>query len=313
MRIIYGQDKIKKSNTPVVATIGIFDGVHLGHQYLLRQVVKEARRLKAKSAAFTFEPHPLAIINPARKPPMLIFLKHRLRLIAALGIDLCIVLKFNRALADMEPRQFVEKFLVKYFRLKKLLVGKGFAFGKSKGGDVSLLKELGEKYNFEVEEVKKIKAGKQFISSSKIRLLISRGKLNSASKLLGRPVSILGTVKKGFALGKELGFPTANIDPHHEILPPFGVYAVKIKVEGKWHRGVLNIGGRPTFFKNAEAAIEAHLFDFKKNIYGKDIEVTFLKKIRPEKKFKSPFQLTAQVRKDIKRAKKYFSPQKFSP
>lgn len=311
MQIIYGQDKIKKSKKAIIATVGIFDGVHLGHQYLLKKVIKQAKCLKAKSAVFTFDPHPLMIADPSRKPQLLIFLRHRLRLIASFKIDLCVVLKFNHTLANMQPGKFIKKILVDNFKLKELLVGEHFSFGQGKGGDIDLLKELGRKYNFKVKEVKKIKAGKEFISSTKIRRLITRGQLNLASKLLGRPVSILGTVTKGFSLGRKLGFPTANIDPHHEVLPPFGVYAVKIKIDNKWYQGILNIGKRPTFFKDAAPTIETYLFDFKKNIYGKDIEVIFLKKIRPEEQFKNPQHLIQQIKNDIKIAKKYFPPPNF--
>ncbi len=303
MRLIYKE--------PIVATIGIFDGVHLGHQYLIKQVIKRARRLKAQSAVFTFTPHPLAVLNPLKTPPLLIFLKHRLRLISSLGINLCVVLKFNRALASMSAEEFVKKILVNRFRVKELIIGENFCFGKDKCGDINLLKQLGKKYNFRVEKIKIIKEKRQFISSTKIRTLISRGKLKLASKFLGRPVSILGTVIRGFSRGRRLGFPTANIDPHHEVLPPFGVYAVKVKIDKGWHQGVLNIGCRPTFFKKGQPSIEVYLFDFKKNIYGKDIEMIFLKKIRAEKKFRNSQALVKQIEKDRQKAKEYFYSTKF--
>ena len=307
MQIIYGLDKARKNRKAIVASIGIFDGVHLGHQHLIKQVIRQARRLKAQSAIFTFSPHPLMMLNPLRVPHLLIFLRHRLRLISSLGIDLCLVLKFNRALANMPPEEFVRN-LTNKFRIKKLLIGENFYFGKNKCGDLRLLKELGKKYNFKVEKIKIIKAQGKSISSTKIRQLVRQGKLNIVSKLLGRPVSILGTVTKGFARGRTLGFPTANINPHHEVLPPFGVYAVRVKINEGWHQGILNIGRRPTFFRDGQPSIEVHLFDFQRNIYGKDLEIIFLKKMRAEKRFKSTSALAQQIKKDVERVKKYFYP-----
>ena len=291
-----------------VATIGIFDGVHIGHQEIIKAVVRRAKKLSLKSVAITFDPHPLKVLEPKNAPPLLISLKHRLRLIKELGIDSCVVINFTKSFSLLDPETFVKNVLLDKLRVKELYVGENFCLGKARSGDVSFLKEMGKKYGFAVHSVSFIKKNGIIVSSTQIRNLIIKGGLDTASRLLKRSVSVLGTVVKGAALGRELGYPTANINPHHEAIPPAGVYVIKIKLLNKQYSGILNIGKRPTFTtrnaQESEPTIEAHIFDFKGRIYGKDIEVYFVKKIRDESRFSSKEKLISQIRRDEIKARK---------
>lgn len=307
MKIVYGVNNIKKSKRPVVA-LGVFDGVHKGHRYILEQTIKKARDIKGTSVVVTFDPHP-------RREQSLYSLVHRLRLINELGIDICIVIKFTPVFSRIMAVDFVKRILIGKIGAKFIFVGKNFKFGKSASGDYSLLKRLSEECDFEAKEFDMIKTGHKIISSTSIRRLIKEGNLDAARKLLQRPVSVFGTVTKGIRLAQKLGNPTANIDPHHEIIPPSGVYAVKVIFNKKVFDGVCNIGERPTILTKSDELgpgiqkqIEVYIFDFNRNIYGKDLEIQFIRKIRDEKKFTSIGSLAEQIKKDINSAKKIFYP-----
>jgi len=308
MKIIYGIDhlKIKK---PTVATIGIFDGIHRGHKKILRVLKNIARETKAKSCVLTFHPHPSKILHPHRTPPMLISTKHKLNLLAQEGVDIAILINFTKDFADINPVRFVEEVLVKRMNVRGLLVGKNFLFGKDKSGTVKSLYRLGRRFGFKVHVIQPLKLDGKIISSTLIRRVIMSGELDRAKELLGRDVSILGTVTEGAKRGRILGFRTANLDLHHEAVPPSGVYIVKVKLENEEYRGILNIGFQPTFKKKkvrGERTTEVHIFNFNKSIYGKDIEVIFLKRIRSERRFKNKECLLLRIKKDVEIAKRYF-------
>jgi len=290
-----------------VVAIGVFDGVHLGHQKILKQAVKIAKRFGVRSLAITFDPHPASVLGPKSEPPFLVSVKHRVELIRRLGIDRCVIFNFTKDFAGMTGEYFVKNILVKKLNAGWVVVGEDFYFGKAKAAGVSFLKIAGRQYGFKTVQLKKVRHGKIEISSSFIRRLIRSGSLDFAKKLLGRPVVVLGTVVRGRKIGETLGFPTANINPHHEAVPPSGVYAVFAKVGKRCYNAVLNIGVRPTFYgthsRDKEPAIEAHIFEFSNNIYGRDVEISFVKKIRPEKKFASKELLMQQIEKDVKRTK----------
>ena len=299
MRIITDVKNIRlKKNT--VVSVGVFDGVHIGHQRIIGYQVRCARALGLPSVVITFDPHPMKILEPQNAPPILISLAHRLRLLEERGIDIVLALKFTRAFSKLSPEAFVKKYLVGAFHAKIVLAGPGFFFGRYRDGDTSLLKSLGEKYRFAVKDIKPILFKGIPVSSTRIRRLIRTGMLEEASEILGRPVSVLGTVTRGCALGRTLGYPTANVNPHHEIIPPAGVYAVKVKYKGKRYGGVLNIGVRPTFLagKDNDQAVEVHIFDFKGKIYGEDLEIDFVQKLREERRFSSREALVRQIKKD---------------
>lgn len=294
--------------TATVATIGIFDGVHRGHKKILRLLKARAKAKKAQSCVITFDPHPLKILHPRKTPPMLISTKHKLNLLAAEGINITVLIDFSKDFADIDPLTFVRAVLVDIVNVKELLVGENFSFGKNRRGNVRSLKRLGRMFGFKVRVIPPLRRGGRIISSTLIRRLIMSGKLNEAKRLLGRDVSILGTVTKGTRRGRILGFPTANLDLHHEAIPPSSVYIVKVKLANKTYRGIVNIGFRPTFDARGEKepTVEVHVFNFHKSIYGKDIEVIFLKRIRSERKFKNRKHLLSRIEKDIGIAKRYF-------
>ena len=334
MKIIRGIKNLKIKQ-PTVATIGIFDGIHRGHKRILELLKKRAKDIKAKSCVLTFDPHPSRILHPYRTPPMLISTRHKLHLLAAEGVDITVLINFTKNFASIGPRRFVTDVLVERMNIKELLVGKNFLFGKKRRGTVKILERLGENFDFRVRAIPSLKMNGRIISSTLIRSLIMSGRLNEAERLIGREVSILGTVTKGTKRGRILGFPTANLDLHHEAIPPNGVYIVKVRLENREYRGILNIGFRPTFapldnkssrinkiqqgeyltdFKGTigkrESTVEVYIFNFNKSIYGKDIEVIFLKRIRSERRFRNREGLLSRIQKDIDIARKYFKKRK---
>jgi len=318
MKIVRGIQNLN-IKTPTAVTIGIFDGVHRGHQKILRQLKKYSRAIKGKSCVVTFKPHPLKVLKPRMTPPMLISSEHKLRLLEAEGVNIAVIINFTDDFAAMTPARFAKDILKKKLNTKELLVGENFVLGKGRSGDVKHLKRIGPRFGFNISVIKPLKSGNRVVSSTLIRKLIMSGDLKKARQLLGRDVSVLGTVVKGSMRGRTIGFPTANVDPHHEAIPPSGVYIVKAKLEGKQYRGILNIGFRPTFHpaptrrgwvhavrNESEPVIEVHIFDFNKPIYGREMEIIFLKKIRDEKKFNNKLELIARVKRDTAIAKEYF-------
>lgn len=289
-----------------VAAIGIFDGVHLGHRKIIRAAVLAARRIKGRSVVITFDPHPLKVLRPHRPIPSIMSTAHRVKLIRGLGADACSVIKFTKRFSDLKPRDFIKKILVDRYEVSELFVGNNFVFGKNNSGNAALLKRLGPEYGFKVAIVPMVKVNGKVVSSTAIRDLIVRARLKEASRMLGRPVTVFGTVVSGARRGRLLGYPTANIDPHHEAIPPSGVYAVRVKLGNKRFGGALFIGRRSTFGEK-EPVIEAHIFDFRSMIYGEDIEVTFVKRLRGVKKFANHGKLVEQIRKDDANARRVLS------
>lgn len=313
MKIIRGLKNIKIPGRGSCVTIGVFDGVHAGHKKIISRVVAQSRRLRMKSVVITFDPHPASVLNPKSKIPSLISLDHRIRLIESLGVDILIIVKFTRTFSSLPAQIFVKNILVGRLRTKRIFVGENFYFGKNAAANTAVLKRLSKCFKFKLTTISPIKAAGHVVSSSLIRRLITSGDLHQAAKLLSRPVSVFGTVVKGHGLAVGLGFPTANINPHHEIVPPCGVYAVRVTLGThpkmicpRSYHAVLNIGLRPTFYspRDEEPTIEVHLFGFKGNLYGKDIEVEFVKKIRDERKFRSKKALVNRIRADAALARK---------
>jgi riboflavin kinase / FMN adenylyltransferase len=297
MKIIYGAGKIVKFPRPVVA-LGVFDGLHLGHRRVLQAAVQQARRINGTSVVLTFWPHP-------QKKESLYSLKHRLRLIAQLGVEVTIVVKFSSSFAKISARDFIAGMLVKKIGADFVYVGKNFRFGRGGSGDYRLLINSAKQNRFTVKIFEIVKSGNATISSTQIRRLIKNFKIRQAQVLLGRPVSVSGTVIAGSRLGRILGFPTANIRPLHEVIPPAGIYCVRIIFSKKIYDGICYIGTRPTLKHKIKARrIEVHIFGFHKNIYGRMLEVQFIKLIRLDKKFSSLAALTAQIQKDIAACRK---------
>ncbi len=278
----------------------MFDGVHIGHQRILKDTVDKARRIKGTGMVVTFWPDP-------HKQGSLYSLEHRLRLMGAIGIDACIVIRFNKEFSGISAEDFIKDILVNKIGAKYIYVGRNFKFGKQVKGDYKILKGLSRIYNFKLKLFDMVRVGDRPISSTYIRSLITRGELNAAGKLLSRPVSVLGTVIRGTSLAGRLGFPTANINPHHEVLPPSGVYAVLTIFNNKKLKSVCYVGTKPTFNEQKQKHIEVHIFNFKKSIYSQYLEIQFIKKIRNDRKFSSPASLVRQIKKDIAYTRKILS------
>ncbi|MBN3039273.1 MAG: bifunctional riboflavin kinase/FAD synthetase [Candidatus Omnitrophica bacterium] len=295
------RSKVRK---PVLA-VGVFDGVHRGHQRIIREVVREAKRIGGTSVIMTFDPHPLKLLYRKAHAPLITSLEHRINLIGDLDVDICLVINFNNKFSRISADDFIKKVLLQALGIECLVIGESFRFGRKKRGSLALLRELSREHKFHIHKVKPFKVNGKIISSSKIRQFIKNGELSRAKVFLGREFSILGRVVPGRARGRILGFPTANITPHQEIVPLSGVYAVRVKLNKRVLPGILNIGKRPTFEnkKDAYPTIETHIFNFHNNIYGKKLEIFFVKRIRPEKRFYSPEALRAQIARDQHKAK----------
>ena len=304
MKVLRGLNSLHCEQNSSVVTIGVFDGVHVGHSAVIRKAVARARALGVKSIVITFDPNPAKVLSRSSRAPSLISLEHRIRLIEAMAPDRVAVLRFTKTLASLSPEAFAKNILLAHAGAREVYVGDNFYFGKAAEADTKELQRLGIRLGFKVAVVRAIKIGRKRISSSHIRELVTSGRLHEAEKFLGRPVSVLGTVASGANLARELGYPTANLNPHHEVIPPSGVYAVMVRHGGKIFKGVLNIGNRPTFYapRDQEPAIEVHIFGFSERIYGHDLEVFFIRKIRDEKKFSGKEGLIRQIEKDEKSA-----------
>jgi riboflavin kinase/FMN adenylyltransferase len=292
MIVINKINKIRRFKNPVVA-LGVFDGLHRGHRSILQSVVSKARRIDGTSIVLTFSPHP-------QRQESLYSLKHRLRLISELNVDVCIVINFNAGFARMSADNFISRILVERLGCRFIYIGENFHFGRGGLGDHRLLSIRAREDKFGLKIFRVVKSGGRPISSTVIRRLIKDAEIKEAEKLLGRRVSVLGSVIRGSRLARVLGFPTANINPHHEVIPAPGIYAVRIILAAKEYDGICYIGRRPTVgIKKNPIQIEVHIFDFHKNIYGQFMEIQFVKLIRPDKKFASLRDLSIQIEKDI--------------
>ncbi|MCK5012385.1 MAG: bifunctional riboflavin kinase/FAD synthetase [Candidatus Omnitrophica bacterium] len=299
MKVIYGTGKVNKTFRNAVLVIGVFDGLHIGHQKLIKAAVRRAKKIGMPAIVMTFSPHPVEVLHPKRYLPFIVSLPHRLKLIEQLDVTACIIIRFTRRFSQLTAEQFIKKYLAGYIRPKEVFVGGDFCFGQKREGTALYFKNAGRKYGFKVNAVSPLKTGNKKIGSSHIRRLIVQGKLNAAKRFLGRNVSVIGKVVKGDGRGKTLGFPTANIYPENEMILPAGVYAARVIVDHKNFNGMANIGRCPSFKKNKNRInIETHIFDFKKSLYGKEIMVEFIKKIRNEKVFHSPRRMIAQLTRD---------------
>jgi riboflavin kinase / FMN adenylyltransferase len=315
MKIFQGYRNISELRDPVAA-IGIFDGMHIGHKRVVNRVLR-AHGAGRDRVVVTFDPHPRNVLNPKKTLQRIMSLEHRLHILRKMGVDAAIVVHFSEHIARMSPEDFVRKIIVGGIGARTVYVGDNFHFGKQKRGSIKTFREIGKLCGVDVHSVRPIRKNNRIISSTWVRRLVSAGKLAEAEALLRRPVSVLGTVVGGDERGRTLGFPTANIDPHHEVIPPPGVYAVKLDINERIYDGVLNIGFKPTFYgrklkKRKEPQIEVHVFDFKGNLYGLAPEIFFIEKLRSEKKFRSEEALKNQIQADEENARKFLSSPRIS-
>jgi riboflavin kinase/FMN adenylyltransferase len=302
MKIFYSIDDIQ-IDQPTVLTVGSFDGVHLGHQQIIKQLNSLSRDSHSLEVLVTFHPHPKEVLVPAanRSIELLTPLEEKLQLLNKLGLPVIAVLPFTREFAKTGYREFVVDILLKKFRMKKIVIGHDHAFGRNREGHAEQLKELGKSANFSVMVIQPFYLDNEIVSSSRIRQLLKTGEVETANKLLARKYSILGRVEKGNNRGSALGFPTANIRPiySNKLIPKNGAYAVEVELSGQRYAGMMNIGHRPTFNFDP-LTLEVHIFKFSSLIYGERVEIWFKKFIREEKKFHNQHELKAQLEKDKK-------------
>lgn len=291
-----------------VATIGNFDGVHLGHRRVIDSLAEEGRRLGLPTAVLLFEPQPREFFDPDSAPARLTRLREKVMSLARLPIDQVLLLRFNRDLADLPAEQFVRRILVDRVNVRYLVVGDDFRFGRLRSGDFSYLRQAGEKYGFTVQDTESVIVDGERISSTLIRNALLGGRLDLAERFLGRPYSMCGRVIPGNQRGRQLGFPTANIAVARKIAPLHGVFAVTMRGLGELPLpGVANIGSRPTVSGGRQLLLEAHLLDFDQDIYRRRLEVCFHQKLRDERKFTDLHALRDQIERDVRAARDFFT------
>lgn len=305
MKIFHGTENANISR-PTVLTLGVFDGLHLGHQRIMQTVVERARAVGATATAITFDPHPRAVLHPESAPPLLQTLDQRLANFEVLGIEQAIVIPFTREFAAQPAEDFLNNIIRDRMYAKEVYLGKGFAFGKNRGGNIELLRKMSGELGFMADEIDEVQLRGMRISSSKIRKLLDEGRVNLARRMLGRPYGVEGVIIRGNRRGHTIGFPTANLRPHNRVIPRFGVYATATLIDGKWRKSITNIGVRPTFESDSEPSIESYIFDFDSDLYGDVLRVRFLYRIRDERKFNGIDELKAQIEKDTRVARNYF-------
>ena len=307
MRILATARELSPGPRKVCAAIGVFDGVHLGHQQVIRQTLADARQHESLALVITFDCHPNRVVAPERVPPMIYTLPQRLRALAALGVDTALLIHFDRAFSRHTGEAFVRGLARDFGRVHSICVGSEFTFGHQRSGNVALLKTLGQELKFTVHSLAAVALDGEMVSSTRIRDAIRDGDLDTASQMLGRVYSLAGTVVRGDQLGRQLGFATANLEVAGLVLPPAGVYAAHATLRGRQWQAAVNLGCRPTVARPAAALqVEAHLLDFNGDIYGEEMEITFVEKLRDEQKFPSLDELKAQVQRDIAAARALF-------
>lgn len=307
MKIIRAASELTTGGRRVCLAIGFFDGVHLGHQQIIRQTMTDAHQYEALSVVVTFDQHPNTVVAPQRVPPLIYTLSQRLKVIESLGADALLLIHFNRSFSEQSGETFIRNLARDFGSLQSLCVGAEFTFGHKRSGNVALLQSVGKELKFTVHGLSVVSLDKKPVSSTRIREAIRTGQLDLASQFLGRAYSLAGIVKQGDQVGRKLGFPTANLDTTGLVLPPNGVYAVHAETMGRSYRSVLNIGLRPTLSRpTPELQVEAHLLEFTGDLYQQEMEITFVEKLRDEQKFASLDALKAQIARDIEAARHVF-------
>ena len=298
-------------NVPAALTVGNFDGVHVGHQAMLARLKQAAAERNLVTGVLTFEPHPREFFAPDQAPARLTSLREKIELVAARGIDRFHVCRFNYAFAQTTAHAFIERILVRGFNLRWLLIGDDFRFGARRAGDVVMLKEAARDLGFEVEALSSVMLGGERVSSTAVRSALQQGDLARVTRLLARPYSISGRVVRGDSVGRQLGFPTANVQMKHNRPPLTGIFAVELAMPSAQHgarmlRGVASLGVRPTLVQGGRPVLEIHIFDFAGDLYGEHVRVDFHHKLRDEEKYADLATLTRQIARDVESAQAYF-------
>ena len=305
MRLFHGYENAEIAR-PTVLTLGVFDGLHLGHQLVMRTVVERAREVGAVPTVITFEPHPRAVLHAESAPPHLQTLDQKIESFGVMGVEQSIVINFTRDFARVRAAEFLRDVVHERLQAKEVYLGRGFAFGRDREGDINLLREVSESLGFFADEVPEVRLRGQRISSSRIRELLAAGRVNLARRMLGRPYGVEGRVVRGAERGRTIGFPTANLHPQNRVIPRRGVYVTATLIEGAWRRSVTNIGVRPTFESEAEPSVETYVMDWAGDLYGDVVRVRFLHRLRDERRFASVEELKRQIDADAEHARNYF-------
>ncbi|HLW69854.1 MAG TPA: bifunctional riboflavin kinase/FAD synthetase [Candidatus Binataceae bacterium] len=301
MRIIRNLDDLGRPPAPVVA-LGNFDGVHIGHRAILKTAIEHARQLGGAAFALTFDPLPAKVLAPKRAPRLILTPEDKAELLRSSGLDGVIVLEFTLALSRLDPHEFAQRYLRERIGVRAIVVGHNVSFGHNRAGNATVMEALGRELSFETIVVGPIALGDAEVSSTGVREAISAGELRRAAAMLGRYHFLSGPVVHGRERGRTIGFPTANVQPRTECLPPDGVYATRIVLADGAYPSITNIGMRPTFAE-PERSFEAHIFDFDRDLYGQEVKLELIERIRPEKKFASGQELATQIAADLQRAK----------
>ncbi len=305
METLRSISELSKLRGPLFLAIGVFDGVHLGHQAVISTSAQHARAANGTPVVVTFDPHPEKVLRPKTAPHLLTATPHKIALIRDLGVAHLLIITFDKQFAATEPEEFVHELVEHSKSLREICVGHEWSFGKNRRGNLKLLNQFGARFDFGVVGIPPVTVNGELVSSTTIRKAVETGDLAKAAQMLGREYTVLGTVVSGDNRGKKIGFPTANLSAHNEQFPPNGVYFAEAKLEGVIYPGVVNLGYRPTVdTRKSERILEIHLFDFYHDIYGKDLEVRFIRYLRPEKKFESVEALVRQIGLDVKQARK---------
>jgi riboflavin kinase/FMN adenylyltransferase len=291
---------------PTVVTLGVFDGLHLGHQLIIQTVVERARAAGAVPTVITFEPHPRVVLHPESAPPLLQTFDQKIEALGVLGIEQTIVIRFDQAFARIGARDFLRNVIAERLHAKEVYLGRGFAFGHNREGNIELLRTVSQSLGFIADEVAEVRLRGRRVSSSRIRELLQQGRVNIARRMLGRPYGVEGLVVRGSERGAVLGFPTANLHPRNRVIPSNGVYVTATLIEGLWRRSVTNIGTRPTLGPDGEVSVETFVLNWSGDLYGDVVRVRFLNRLRAEKKFNSLDDLKAQIKSDVARAENFF-------
>ncbi len=303
MRVIGQAVELAPGDRKVCVALGMFDGVHLGHQRVLAQTIERARGTNGVSVAITFDRHPNTVVAPGRTPPLIYSLSQRLRAMESLGLDAVLLIAFDRAFSEQSGEAFVTGLVRDLGALQRVCIGANFTFGHKRSGNVVLLRAMGEKFGFAVEALPSVLSDGLVVSSTRIRGAIQTGDIAAVSRMLGRPYSLAAPVIQGEQLGRKLGFPTANLNLSGLAHPPGGVYAGHARANGSVRKAVMNIGYRPTLNRaNPELRAEVHLLEFSGDLYGQELEFVFVQKLRGEQKFGSLEGLKAQIAQDVRQA-----------
>ena len=305
MKLFHGTDNADIAR-PTVITLGVFDGLHLGHQLIMKTVVERARAIGAVPTVVTFDPHPRAVLHPQSAPPLLQTFDQKIEALSVLGIEQTIIIHFDNAFSQIRAEDFLRETIVNRLHAKEVYLGRGFFFGHNREGHIELLRNVSERLGFFADEVAEVRLRDKRIGSTRIRETLSQGRVNLARRLLGRPYGVEGPVVRGAARGQGIGFPTANIHPHNRVSPRGGVYVTATLIDGKWRRSVTNIGVRPTFDDGTEASVETYVMNWSGDLYGDVVRVRFLRRLRDERKFNSIDELKDQISRDVARAERYF-------